>query len=113
MTVEGQVSGCPHGWIVSLKVIASFSALHFALPSIPFIILHSLVRSVFWSMVSTTLYFAVYALRCVSGCLYSVLPVQEVVSLCRGHLVWSLRPYLCWYMLLMESVASSRDVLRC
>ena len=36
-----------------LKVIASFSPSHFALPSIPLIVLHSLVRSVFWSMVST------------------------------------------------------------
>ena len=38
---------------IPLKVRASFSALRFALPSIPFIVLHSLVRSVFWSMVST------------------------------------------------------------
>ena len=35
------------------KVIASFSASRFPLPSIPLIVLHSLVRSVFWSMVST------------------------------------------------------------
>ena len=38
---------------IPLKVIASFSASHFALLSIPLIVLHSLVRSVFWSMVST------------------------------------------------------------
>ena len=38
---------------IPLKVIASFSASRFALPSIPLIVLHSLVRSVFWSMVST------------------------------------------------------------
>ena len=38
---------------IPLKVIASFSALRFVLPSIPLIVLHSLVRSVFWSMVST------------------------------------------------------------
>ena len=38
---------------ILLKVIASFRASHFALPSIPLIVLHSLVRSVFWSMVST------------------------------------------------------------
>ena len=38
---------------ILLKVIASFSALRFALPSFPLIVLHSLVRSVFWSMVST------------------------------------------------------------
>ena len=38
---------------ILLKVIVSFSASRFALPSIPLIVLHSLVRSVFWSMVST------------------------------------------------------------
>ena len=32
---------------IPLKVIASFSASRFALPSIPLIVLHSLVRSVF------------------------------------------------------------------
>ena len=36
-----------------LKAIASFSVSHFALPSIPLIVLHSLVTSVFWSKVST------------------------------------------------------------
>ena len=38
---------------IPLKIIASFSASRFALPSITLIVLHSLVRSVFWSMVST------------------------------------------------------------
>ena len=38
---------------IPLKVIASFSASRFALPSIPLIVLHSLVTSVFWSMIST------------------------------------------------------------
>ena len=38
---------------IPLKVIASFSAMRFALPSIPLIVLHSLVSSVFWSMFST------------------------------------------------------------
>ena len=38
---------------IPLKVIASFSATRFGLPSIPLIVLHSLVTSVFWSMVST------------------------------------------------------------
>ena len=38
---------------IPLKVIASFSASRFALTSIPLIVLHSLVTSVFWSMVST------------------------------------------------------------
>ena len=32
---------------IPLKLIASFSASRFALPSIPFIVLHSLVTSVF------------------------------------------------------------------
>ena len=35
-----------------LKVIASFTASRFALPSIQLIVLHSLVTSVFWSKVS-------------------------------------------------------------
>ena len=38
---------------ILLKVIASFSAVRFALPSIPLIVLYSLVRSVFRSMFST------------------------------------------------------------
>ena len=38
---------------IPLQVIASFSASRFALPSIPLIVVHSLVTSVFWSMVST------------------------------------------------------------
>ena len=38
---------------IPFKVIASFSASRFALPLIPLIVLHSLVRSVFWSMVSS------------------------------------------------------------
>ena len=38
---------------IPLTVIASFSVSHFALPSIPLIVLHSLVRSVYWSMVPT------------------------------------------------------------
>ena len=63
---------------ILLMVIASFSAVRFAVPSIPLIVLHSLVRSVFWSMFSTkSLHFCfLYAHRCVSGCLFSVLAVQ-------------------------------------
>ena len=38
---------------IPLKVIASFSASRFALPSIPLIVLHSLVTYVFWSKVLT------------------------------------------------------------
>ena len=36
-----------------LKVIASFSASRFVLPSITLMVLHSLVTSIFWSKVST------------------------------------------------------------
>ena len=69
---------------IPLKVIASFSASRFALPSIPLIVLHSLVRSVFWSMVSTKFFvcffvsklFVVCAHKYGSGCLYSILAVQ-------------------------------------
>ena len=70
-----------------LKVIASFSAVRMALPSIPLIVIHSLIRSVFWSMVG------------------------EVGSLLQRSS--SLFTYLCWYMFLMGSVASSRDVVCC
>ena len=38
---------------IPLKEIASFSAVRFALSSIPLIVLHSLVISVLWSMFST------------------------------------------------------------
>ena len=38
---------------IPLKAIASFSAVRFALPSIPLIVLHSLEISVLWSMFST------------------------------------------------------------
>ena len=38
---------------IPLKEIASFSVVRFALPSIPLIVLHSLVISVLWSMFST------------------------------------------------------------
>ena len=38
---------------IPLTVIVSFSASRFALPSVPLIVLDSLVRSVFWSMVLT------------------------------------------------------------
>ena len=58
---------------IPLKVIASFSASRFALPLIPLIVLHSLIRSVFWSMVSTKFPFAH---RYGSGYLYSILSVQ-------------------------------------
>ena len=40
---------------IPLKVIASFSVVCFVLTSITLIVLHSLVRSVFWSMISKNL----------------------------------------------------------
>ena len=82
---------------ISLTVIASFPASRFALPSIPLIVLHSLVTSVLWSMVSTSLsIFSVCAHRC-GGVSFT-----EVIS--SVHHV----QYLCWYSFLMESVAYSR-----
>ena len=91
---------------IPLKVIASLSASRFALRSVPLIVLHSLVRSVFWSMVSTkSLHFFVCAHRYGSGCLYSILAVQMGWALFYGgHLV----QYLCWYRFLMESATSIR-----
>ena len=81
---------------IPLKLIASFSASRFALSSFPLIVLHSLVRSVFCSMVSTKSlhFFPVCAYRYGSGCLYSILAVQVRCGL--------------WYRFLMESVMSSR-----
>ena len=62
---------------IPLKVIASFSASRFTLPSIHLIVLHSLVRSVFWSMVSTKyLIFSICAHIYGSGWLYSFLAVH-------------------------------------
>ena len=62
---------------IPLMVIASFSASRFALSSITLIVLHTLVTSVVWSMVSTKyLHFACCVRRCGSGCHNSVLAVQ-------------------------------------
>ena len=79
---------------IPLKVIALFSASRFALTSIPLIVLHSLVTSVFWSKVSTkSLHFAFCVRRCGSGCHKSVLAVQERWDLFyEGHLVLSSHP---------------------
>ena len=80
---------------IPLKVIASFSAVRFALPSIPLIVHHTLVKFVFWSVFSKkiTPFFSVYAHICVSGCLYSALAVQTRWGLFWwGRLVWSSRP---------------------
>ena len=99
---------------IPLKVIALFSASRFALPSIPLIVLHSLVTSVFWSKVSTK------SLHCLPFvCVDAVLDViiqswqfrrgvisfTEVISSCH-HI-----QYLCWYRFLVESVSSSMDVV--
>ena len=98
---------------IPLKVIASFSASPLALPSIPLIVLHSLVTYVFWSMVSTKsphffrlctqmrVWMALFNL----GSSGEVGYFTEVIS--SVHHV----QYLCWYSFLMESVASSRDVV--
>ena len=40
-------------WDLPVKVMPSFSAVCLDLPSIPLIVLHSLVLSVLWSMLST------------------------------------------------------------
>ena len=80
---------------IPLKVIASFSASRFALPSIPLIVLHSLVTSVFWSKVSTkSLHFCLLCVcRCCSGCHNLVLAVQARWDLfCGGHPVLSSHP---------------------
>ena len=102
---------------IPLKVMASFSASHFALPSIPLIVVHILVRSVFWSMVSTkSLHFSLVCVRrCGSGYRNSVLAVQARWDLFYGgHLVLSSHKYICWYRFFVESVSSSRDVVgRC
>ena len=99
---------------IPLKVIASFSASRFALPSIPLIILHSLVASVFWSKVSTkSLHFLPFV--CVNVVLDVIIQSRqfrrggisftEVISSCH-HI-----QYFCWYRFLVESVSSSRDVV--
>ena len=95
-----------------LKVIASFSASRFALPSISLMVLYSLVTSVFWSKVSTK--YPHFCLLCVDAVLdvinqswkfrQSGISFTEVISSCH-HI-----QYLCWYRFLVESVSSSRDV---
>ena len=89
---------------IPLKVIASLSASCFALPSIPLIVLHSLIRSVFWSMVSTK------SLHYCRLCTYirfwmSLFNLGKVIS--SVHHV----QYLCGYRFLIETVMSSRDVV--
>ena len=68
-----------------LKLIASFSTSRFALPSIPLMVLHSLVASVFWYKVSTkSLLFSVCVRICGSGCHNSVLGGSGEV----GSILW-------------------------
>ena len=80
--------------VIPLKVIASFSAVRVALLSMSLIVLHSLVKSVFWSMFSTNkkspffLFMLTYAFLDV----YSVLAVQTRCGLfCGDRLVLSSR----------------------
>ena len=94
---------------IPLKVIASFSVSRFALPSIPLIVLHSLVRSVFWSMVSTKFLRLCTPIRFWMS-LFNLgssgeVSFTEIIS--SVHHVH----YLCWYRFLMESVTPSRDVV--
>ena len=81
-----------------LKVIASFSAPRFALPSIPLMVLHSLVISVFWSKVSTKSLSQFLPFVCVDAVLDVIIQSWQAISSCH-HI-----HYLCWYRFLMESV---------
>ena len=101
---------------IPLKEIASFSAVRFALPSIPLIVLHSLVISVLWSMFSTkSLYFFSFMLTDAFLDVFiqsrqfrrGAISFAEVVS--SGHHI----QYICWYRFLVESVSSSGDVVLC
>ena len=101
---------------IPLKEIASFSAVRFAPPSLPLIVLHSLVMSVLWSMFSSkSLHFFPFMLRDAFVDFFiqsrqfrrGAISFAEVVS--SGHHV----QYLCWYRFLVESVSSSRDMMRC
>ena len=99
---------------ITFKVIASFSAVRFALPSIRLIVLHSLVRSIVWSMVSTkSLSFVSFVHAVLDVFIQSWLFRWSGVSfgyvVSPGHHVQN----ICWYRFLMESVVSSRDVMRC
>ena len=98
---------------IPLKEIASFYAVRFALPSIPLIVLHSLVISVLWSMFSTKCQFLPFMLTDAFLDVFiqswqfrrGAISFAEVVS--SGHHI----QYLCWYRFLVESVSSSRDVV--
>ena len=67
-----------------LKVIATFSASRYALPSIPLMVLHSLVISVFWSKVSKKFSIFTFCVRrCGSGC-HKLVSTGEVGTLLRS-----------------------------
>ena len=101
---------------IPLKEIASFSAVRFALPSIPLIVLNSLVISVLWSMFSTKS-LHIFPFMLTDAFLHvfiqswqfrrGAISFAEVVS-SGPHI-----QYLCWYRFLVESVSSSRDVVQC
>ena len=77
---------------IQLKVIASFSASRFALPSISLIVIHSLVTSVFKVQQNISI-FAFCVRRCGSACHNSVLAVHARWDLFYGgHLVFSSHP---------------------
>ena len=90
---------------IPLKVIASFSASHFALPSIPLMVLHSLVTSVYWlNKISSLLPFV-----CVDAVLDVIIHSWQFR---RGGVSFTeVISYLCWYRFLVETVSSSRDVV--
>ena len=82
---------------IPLMVIASFSVVRFVLPSIPLIVLHSLVRSVFWSMFSTkyhnfvsssSLFLTLFMLACSIMRFLSLLLLVQCPCVVSGRL-WS------------------------
>ena len=94
---------------IQLKVIASLSAVRFALPSIPLIVLHSLVifnkiSHFFRLCAEIRFWMSLYSLGSSNemGSFFA-----EVVS--SGHHI----QYLCCYRFLVDSVPSSMDVVRC
>ena len=91
---------------IPLKVISSFSASRFALPSIPLIVIHSLVTSVFWSMVSFH-FFRLYTQIRFWMSLFNLDSSGEV-----GSLLWrSSRPVSLLVQVLHGVCDVSRDVV--
>ena len=83
---------------IPLKVIASFSPSRFALPSIPLIVLHRLVTSVFWSKVSNVI---IQSWRCDLFCGgHLVLSSHPISLLVQVHCGVSVVQYGCGVMLL-------------